>query len=108
MSIFTGSDRPSLKDLFKHVKTCIAPNWFEVGIELLDERLENKLRLLKAEHDKNFGEGCREMLQLWLDSDTNASWDQLIKTLEQPCINEGHLAEKIKQMLKSNGMFIIK
>ena len=99
--LFTGHQRPSLKLLFKYVKIPIAPIWFDFGIELLDEKYEKNLVIYKKDHGVDSEEGCSKMLQLWLDSDTNACWNQLIcvsKTLKKTA-----LANDIRKML-SDGM----
>ena len=63
--------------------------------------------IIKKDHSKESEEACEKMLLLWYESDANASWDQLIKTLKAPHINKTPLANEIKQMLKSDGMFRI-
>ena len=108
MSIFTGGERPSLKYLFKYVKEPIAPIWFDFGLELLDEHFEDKLLIIEKNHVKENEEACGKMLKLWHRNDKRASWNKLIKALEERHINKIPLADKIKQMLRSDGMFIIK
>ena len=50
---------------------------------------------------------CREMLQLWLQINTDASWEQLIDALKSPAIQLPNIAENIEQNLTASGMWLI-
>ena len=42
---------------------------------------------------------CKEMFAKWLETEENASWDQLLKALRSPSIQLIHFASQIEQML---------
>ena len=100
-----GTDRPILKFLYKYVKADIANDWFEIGVVLFDAGDEAVLNTIKKNNPGDANKCASEMLQLWLDRNPEASWDQLIKVLREPNIKLNSLAEKIKTML-SKGTYI--
>ena len=42
---------------------------------------------------------CQEMFAKWLETEENASWDQLLKALRSSSIQLTHLANQIEQIL---------
>jgi len=47
------------------------------------------------------------MLELWLNRQPNATWNQLIKALRAPGIELNNVASKIEKMLLSEGNNIV-
>ena len=82
------SDCPTLKGLCKYF-ILVAPNWFEIGLELLDAKCEKRLKIIEMNYKS---EGaivcCREMFSQWIDTKRDASWDQLIEALYALELNE--------------------
>ena len=93
---FTGTDRPALKYLYRHVIPEIASQWHEIGAELFNVDDEIVLKTIK---DNNPGDAkcAAEMLQTWQDRQPNASWDQLIQAFRDVKLET--LASKIELML---------
>lgn len=85
--------------LNRHVRESIAIKWQEVGIELLKQNGEKALRIIKANNAGNASECCAEMLQLWLDRQPEATWNQLIEALRSPGVQLNDVACKIEGML---------
>jgi len=50
-------------------------------------------------------ECCAEMLELWIDRQRNATWNQLIKALRAPGIEMYHAAFEIESMLIEGNAF---
>ena len=46
------------------------------------------------------------MLDLWLERKSDASWNQLIKTLRQPNIELEYLASKIEKLLSKGRVYV--
>ena len=97
---FTGTDRPALKYLFRYVKTNITTKWYDIGIELLNVEDESSLNTINCDHRNDVDKCTTEMLKLWLDKRSDASWNQLIQAFREPNIKLESLATKIESMLR--------
>lgn len=76
----------------------MAIHYFEIGLEL--DILNSKLR--NIQQDLRFPgpeQKCREMLNVWLDNDTSATWEKLCKALERNNLNA--LAQDIREKIHS-------
>ena len=108
MHVFVvGTDHPELKYLNRYVKPDIATKWKDVGVELLDVEDVPKLDIIKVNFSGDADKCTVEMLQLWLNKKSDASWNQLIEAFKAPGIGLEALASKIEGML-SKGMSICK
>ena len=96
-SVYAGTDRPDLKYLHRF-KTEVAKKWFDLGVELINDRVD-KLNSIQKDNLNDNEMCCSKMFQLWLQKSKTASWDQLIRALNQSPINMPELAEKIKDKL---------
>ena len=106
MSVFTvstGTKKPTLKLLNRHIKNDIAAKWRDLGIELLDEEQHSKLDNIER-NNHEVEDCCTELFKFWLEVDTYASWNELIKALNN--IDKKSLAEKIKREIL-NGIVVI-
>ena len=101
---FIGTDRPALKYLYKHVKTNITAKWYDIGVELLDDADVPALNTIKTDHPGDSNQCTAEMLGLWLEKKSDATWNQLTDAFREPNINLETLASKIDSML-SKGMY---
>ena len=96
MSVFTvstGSDKPTLKLLNRHIRNEITTRSEDLGVELLNEEQPSLLNNI-AENKPDVQSRCSELFKYWLRVDTDASWNKLIEALNK--IDEHCLAEKIK------------
>jgi len=96
---FTGTDRPNLKYLNKHVKANITTKWHDIGVVLLDVEDIPLLNTIKINHPTDANKCTGEMLQLWLERKSDASWNQLIQAFRKANIKLETLASKIEGML---------
>ena len=71
----------------------IAPKWYELGIELLDEDKLSQLSVIKSKHVE-VTICCSEMLIYWLNSRPDATWYQLMVALRKPGV-EMHVAAAV-------------
>ena len=84
---------PTQKDLRRHI-TDMASSYQQIGLELDVPYAELKL----IRNDFNLPdpkEKCRKMLEVWLESDTSATWKKLCNALQE--VEMGVLAEQIKK-----------
>ena len=94
-----GTDRPALKYLNRYVRANIVTKWHDVGVELLDVEDEPVLNAIKVNSSGDVDKCAEEMLQLWLERKSDASWNQLIEAFRAPNIKLEALASKIEGML---------
>jgi len=92
----------------RHVRELISSKWYDVGLELLEDKDAAYLRGIKVNYSANVSKACQEMLELWLDRQPEATWAQLIDSLSAPGIELNTAAFNIKKMLMSSteGMFM--
>ena len=68
--------------------------WRALGMELLGQDGIVELDVIKADNIDNVRKCCSAMLTLWLQRQTDASWNQLIKALKELKLNR--VAAKIE------------
>ena len=85
----------------------IAPDWYKIGIELMETNDEEELRIMKIQYSLEMMKGATEMLEFWLRKKTDASWNQLIAVLRMPHIGLTNLAFKIEKMLLAESKYIV-
>ena len=86
-----------MKILYPYIAK-MATRYYDIGIEL--DIVNSKLRIIEA--DLRFPgpeEKCRQMLNIWLDIDTSATWEKLCKALEEK--NLKVLAKDIREKIHS-------
>ena len=98
---YIGSDCPAFKNL-RFVRDLIADRWYDIGLELLEQKDERAVNIIKKNNAGNITECCMEMLELWLNKQSNATWNQLIETLKAPGIELNSAASQIEGMLLSS------
>ena len=95
MHTYLGTDKPSITLLHKYVRNEVAPQWRDLGIQLLEQEPLRTLNIIEADHPHGVKRCCTEMLEYWLCNDPEASWNKLMSALEQ--IGENVLAANIKK-----------
>ena len=73
----------------------IAPDWRDLGTQLLHEKYTHKLNVIQADHPNKVEDCCDKMFQYWLEVDTEANWNKLIDALEH--IDQNATAAKIRE-----------
>ena len=74
----------------------MALNYYNIGLEL--DIVTSKLRNIQYNSKlPRFEEKCQEMLNLWLESDTSATWEKLCVALERT--DQSVLAEELKKLV---------
>ena len=99
MLYHTGTDHPTFKNLYQHVRLLIAADWFTIGVALFEENDIPKLITIKSNGAKDAADACGEMLRLWHEKYPSATWNDFIKALKAPGVELNETASKIERML---------
>ena len=94
------NDRPVTKYL-RCVKEEVCASgtevWFDLGIELLEQKDVAALNMIKSDATKSLSERCSEMFKLWRERQTDASWRRLIIAMRK--IRMDNLATDVEKSL---------
>ena len=90
-------DRPQLKDLYEHVVPSVADKWRDIGVHLLHPTLIDSrvVEVIEAKHPHNIEECCKSMFKKWLETQKDASWNQVLEVIKS--IGLPSLANKLKK-----------
>ena len=94
-----GSDRPSLRDLYNHVVNQVAHKWRDLGIQLLRSDQENVLNIIALDHPSDAVACCKSVLKKWLDTTTDAKWNEVLRALRSSSVQLDSFANQLEQML---------
>ena len=97
--MYVGSDRPTLKDLHEHVVKEAALKWKDLGSELYQRYIV--LDSIKLSSPPDAVQCCMHVFQRWLDTNIDASWNQLIRALKR--VQLYGLADRLEQMIIREG-----
>jgi len=75
----TGSERPTLKNLYLHVTPNYAAFWYDIGVYLDFE--QGRLDTIKANHPGDTSGCCKELWREWLKTTPNATWKNLFDVI---------------------------
>ena len=98
LSFLLGCDRPSHKDLLDYVVPHAAAKWYDLGLQLMDPRYENKLAIIKEDGRSDVQECCRKMLNYWLEAEESPTWNKVIRGLKAVRLN--YVASNIEKELQ--------
>ena len=87
-------------NVLNHYITDMAPDYYSIGLEL---GIHNRqLKVIKSDTSlPAIKQKCRAMLELWLDTDTSASWKKLCDALQEPEVGLCIIAEQMKKYLEA-------
>ena len=94
---YIGSGRPSLTDLYNLVVNNVADKWRDLGVQLLRPDQEKLLDIIAANHPHDVVSCCKCVLKKWLDTTTDATWNELIRTLRSPSVQLDCLAGQLEE-----------
>ena len=97
--LYVGSDRPLFKDLHKHVVKVAPYMWRDLGIELLPYQHHEVLNIIEADYPHDSARCCQRVLQRWLETTTDATWNRVISALRSPRVELNDLACHLEQMI---------
>ena len=76
---------PSLRDLYQHITLQYAAVWKDIGILL--GLPSGRLQAIEAGWPTNVDRCCNQMLEKWLQVDSNASWSKLFNVIDSPAVS---------------------
>ena len=77
----------------------VAKKWKELGVQLLRSNQTNQLDIIAANHPQDVVRCCKCVLEKWLETNTGATWNQLIEVLKGPGVQLDYFAGELEQML---------
>ena len=89
-----------MKDLSNIVIPKVANEWYELGIQLLNQPQLPKLDEIYKAYSNNRQRGCLEMLKYWLEITPGATWDNLIHALRAPGLQLMAVADDVEKEVK--------
>ena len=101
------NSKPTKTKLLDHVVCHVSPKWYVLGLKLLKEDQESHLDIIKSDHAIDNKKCCMEMFWHWLDTNTSATWEQLIDALQSTAVELPIVAANIKKMLKGSYIIIL-
>ena len=84
MNLRTVTDRPKLKDLYKHVTPCYAAHWEDIGV-YLDIELGH-LKIIKRDNPGDTSRCCKDLWKKWLEIDPVATWEKLFAAIDESAV----------------------
>ena len=70
-----------LRSILKPDASGLSAQWYDLGTELLTDDTVGTLKVIKASHPNDVSVCCTKMFEKWLESQPNATWNQLIIAL---------------------------
>lgn len=80
----------------------VATKWYELGVELLDEKEECKLDIIESNCGQDVKKSCLEMFRLWRSTNPDASWWQIVEALKSPGIDLTSVAVELERKLSGS------
>ena len=80
--VFAGTDKPNIILLNKHVREDAAPQWRDLGGQLLMKAMTHKLDVIDENYQDDVKECCNQMFSHWLYN-FEVTWNKILHTLEQ-------------------------
>ena len=88
--------KPTIKVLLNSkIISDIGPKWYELGIALLDDDQLTHLKNIRS-NNSEVTRCCIEMLMYWLETHSNATWNDLVEALKSPCIELNNVATMVE------------
>ena len=77
----------------------VAHKWKDLGLQLLRSDQTNVLNIIAVDHPHDAMSCCKCVLQKWLDTTTDATWNQLIGALKSPSVQLDYIANQLEQKM---------
>ena len=77
----------------------VADKWRDLGVQLLPPNSEGEIRIIAKDNPNNAADCCKRVLEKWLDTTTDATWNQIITALKSSTIQLNYLAHRLEQMM---------
>ena len=100
LAYISATSAPSKRKLLELIPS-VAPQWYELGIQLLREDQEPHLDVIKSDCGNDNKRCCVQMFWYWLKTNPKASWQQLLDALRSPALELCTVAANIEAMFTS-------
>jgi len=74
----------------------VSSNWYQLGIQLLDDHQVPQLEIIRANNDNVKG-CCTALFGHWLQTHPNASWYELVTALRAPGVELIEVAASVER-----------
>ena len=91
--------KPTKKKLLDHVIPNVTSRWYILGVKLLKEDQESHLDVIESNHAGDNETCCMKMFWYWLNTNTDATWEQLIVALRSSAVKLPVVADDLEKML---------
>ena len=98
--MYVGSDQPRISELCEYVRVDVAPQWYDLGMQLLNGEQAKKLNVIQSDHPGDAEKCCTALFNYWLQVDTSASWNKLM--IASSRIGKNALADTIRRMITNS------
>ena len=78
----------------------VAKNWKVLGAQLLRSDQTHELDIIAINYPQDVVGCCKCVLEKWLESSVDATWNQLIEALKRPSVGLNYFARELEQRLK--------
>ena len=75
--------------------------WEDLGVQLLRPDQEKALDIIAADRSHDVVSCCKRVLKKWLDTTSDATWNELIRALRRPSVELYYLADQLERMLNT-------
>ena len=82
----------------------VAGKWKDLGVQLLPPEMVD---IIAEDHPHDAVNCCKCVFKKWLDTTTDATWNQLIKALRSPSVQMDYFAGQLEQMLITQRKFYV-
>ena len=94
----TVHTRPTIKVLLRSkIISSIGIKWYELGITLLDDDQVKQLKVIESNNNE-VTRRCTEMLIYWLESHSDATWNDLVEALQASGVELNNVAAMVKEI----------
>ena len=88
----TVYSKPTIKVLqSSKIISAIGTKWYELGIALLDDDKAEQLEIIEG-NNSEITRRCTAMLKYWLETHSNATWNDLVEALKSPGVELNNVA----------------
>jgi len=77
----------------------VAHKWKDLGVQLLKPDQQEWLSIIESDHPQDSMKCCKCVLKKWLDSNDDATWNQLTTALRSPSVELDYLANHIAHIM---------
>ena len=95
-----------MRDLHNIVIPKVVNDWYNLGIQLLNESQLPKLDEISATYSNDQQRGCGEMLKYWLKITPGATWDNLTCALRAPGLQLLSIADDVEKEVKGYLLYV--